>query len=201
MDTKLFLIRHGQTDWNSSRKLQGHRDLPLNDIGTKQALKVAASLAGKVVDVIYSSDLQRAYTTALKIADYHQAVEIKTLPGLREIDFGRWEGLTYKDIEEQFPGQYIQWCKNPVQVTPPNGESVIDFQNRVVSQFKEINNSSNGKNVVIVTHGGTIRMFLTYILKMPVNLYWKLEVDHCNISIIQCYGNEYVLKTFNCSPG
>jgi len=197
MEKKLILIRHGQTDWNLAGKFQGQQDIPLNDEGNRQALEVAKYLADEEIAEIYSSDLQRAYKTALKIAEYQQMIKIKTLPDLREINFGQWEGLTYRKIEREYPERLKKWYQTPVKTTPPGGESIIEFQKRVVEQLTELCQQSEGKKIVVVAHGGTIRVFLAYILKMPLNLYWKLEVDHCRITIVKHYSGEFTLKVFN----
>ncbi len=201
LKTRIILIRHGQTDWNLAGKFQGQQDIPLNEEGTKQAAAVARYLAEEKIDIIYSSDLQRALTTARKIAGYQQNIRIKTLPGLREINFGQWEGLTYQDIQQNYPDRFKKWYENPGDTAPPGGEGIIDFQKRVVDQLKDISRQSEGKNIVVVAHGGTIKIFLTHILKMPVNLYWKLEIDHCRITIVKYYHGEFTLKVFNSPYG
>ncbi|AZO95911.1 alpha-ribazole phosphatase [Halocella sp. SP3-1] len=201
MGKKLFLIRHGQTDWNFAHKYQGQCDIPLNKTGISQALSVASQLADENIDGIFSSDLQRAAVTAEKIAQYHQDIELKTMPALREIDFGQWEGLKYQEIEKEYPIHLKKWLENPVEITPPGGESLLELQTRVISQVEEICQENQGNNLVLVTHGGVIRALLTYILHMSVDYYWKIEVVHCAITIVKYYDGEFILSSLNCCSG
>ena len=101
--TKLIIVRHGQTLWNLERKYQGHSDIALTDTGLKQAQAVAERLAEEAVAAVYASDLSRAYKTAGYIAAKHN-LTVHTVPELREIKFGDWEGLTYEEISVRWPG-------------------------------------------------------------------------------------------------
>lgn len=197
MGKKLFLIRHGQTDWNLTHRYQGQGDIPLNKTGISQAVRVASKLAEENIDGIFSSDLQRATVTAEKIAQYHQDIELKTMPALRELDFGQWEGLKYQEIEKECPVHLKKWSETPGEITPPGGESLLELQSRVISQVEEICQENQGNNLVLVTHGGVIRTLLTYILHMPLDYYWKIEVVHCAISIIKYYDGEFILSSLN----
>lgn len=201
MEKKLFLIRHGQTDWNLAHRYQGQGDISLNKTGISQAVRVASYLTAEEIDGIFSSDLQRAVATAEKIAQYHQDIELKTLPALREMDFGQWEGLKYQEIEREYPVHLKKWSENPGEITPPGGESLLELQTRVISQVEEICRENQGNNLVLVTHGGVIRTLLTYILNMSVDYYWKIEVVHCAITIVKYYDGEFILSSLNCCSG
>ncbi|MTI61592.1 MAG: alpha-ribazole phosphatase [Firmicutes bacterium] len=201
MEKKLFLIRHGQTDWNLAHRYQGQGDISLNKTGISQAVRVASYLTAEEIDGIFSSDLQRAVVTAEKIAQYHQDIELKTLPALREMDFGQWEGLKYQEIEREYPVHLKKWSENPGEITPPGGESLLELQTRVISQVEEICQENQGNNLVLVTHGGVIRALLTYILHMSVDYYWKIEVVHCAITIVKYYDGEFILSSLNCCSG
>lgn len=197
MEKELILIRHGETDWNLKQRFQGQRDIPLNSSGLEQAAKVGHYLADREIDTIYSSDLIRAYDTALKISNYQQGLEIKTRPGLREMNFGEWEGLTYQEIRKNYPEIIKKWYQDPISAKPPCGESITDFQGRVVDEFNKIIKESNEKNIIVVAHGGTIRIYLASILEMPIRFNWRFEINHCSINIIKFYGDEFILKELN----
>ena len=117
---RLVLVRHGETDWNKTRRIQGISDLELNETGRKQAEALAQALRNEKVEAIYSSPLKRASDTAQAIGRYH-AVEIVTLFGLRELDAGEVDGLTYKEMAIQFGDFLEKWIKDCTSVRPPGG--------------------------------------------------------------------------------
>lgn len=196
METELIIIRHGETDWNKGLRFQGQQDISLNQSGREQASSVRDVLVDRKIDSIYSSDLKRARETAEIIAEPHH-LEVKQLKGLREMNFGSWEGLSYQEIEARDPDILKKWFKDPTSTHPPDGERVIEFQARIAETFKSILRECQGKRVVIVSHGGSIRIYLTYLLKMPVKLYWRFEVKNCGLNIVKIYQDNPVLTLLN----
>ena len=106
--TELLLVRHGETDWNRDRRFQGHADPPLNETGREQANALAEELAGEEIELVYTSDLQRARETA-QIVGARLGAGVVPLPALREIDVGEWQGLTWPEIEQRFPEGARLW--------------------------------------------------------------------------------------------
>src|SRR5688500_9075185 len=102
MPTTILLVRHGETDWNLERRVQGHSDRPLNDTGRRQAIELATALGDEPVDAIYSSDLVRAHETARILAE-RRGLGVTVIPELREKSFGTWEGLTDREVLQRFP--------------------------------------------------------------------------------------------------
>src|SRR6266545_5850147 len=100
--TTILLVRHGETDWNAERRVQGHSDTPLNETGRAQAVALADALEGKEIDAVYSSDLLRAHETA-RIVAKRRGLEVTAIRDLRERNFGTWEGLTDEEIFDRFP--------------------------------------------------------------------------------------------------
>ncbi len=143
--TELLLVRHAETEWNREGRWQGHADPPLNEAGRAQAHALARSLAGEEVDAIYTSDLRRAAETAeiLAVSLGHPTIRD---PDLREIDVGSWSGLTRAEVAERYPG----WETH-------DGESTDALQARVVAAVRRIAERHPGGQVLIVTHGGSIR--------------------------------------------
>src|SRR2546426_7616641 len=128
---RLWLVRHGLTEWNTQQRYCGHRDIPLSAQGRAQALWLAERLQKEMISAIYTSDLVRARETAEVIA--HQrtpAVQIMVSAAWRELNFGEWEGLTYTQIAEQFKDQ-LGFFTDPEHHSPPNGELVANLQPRV----------------------------------------------------------------------
>ena len=195
-ETHIYLVRHGETDWNKNLRFQGQTDILLNETGIQQAIKVREFLKNKKLNYIFSSDLSRAIQTAEIIADNHNLKLIK-YQGLREMNFGEWEGMTYTEIKEHYLELVNKWFEDPSSVNPPGGESLQDFQDRVSDDFNEIINKHRDKKLLAVAHGGVIRTWLASVLKMPLAHYWKLEVDNTGISLLKYYDDSPVLNYLN----
>ena len=157
--TEILLIRHGETAWNAERRLQGHLDIPLNNEGERQAAALARALAGEHVDVIFSSDLGRAASTARAVAELH-GLPLHTDPALRERCFGAFEGLLYDELETRFPEAYAQWRARDPHARYPDGErraeTFDEFAQRAVHAVCRIAETHRGKRIVIVSHGGVL---------------------------------------------
>ena len=152
--TTLLLVRHGETDWNRDARWQGHSDTNLNDAGREQARRVAAELGD--VDVIYSSDLARARETA-DIIGASARREVRTDARLRERSFGAWEGLTAPEIEERFAEDLASWRLGD-GAGPEDAEPFDVFAGRVREFVDDVVARHPGETVLIVAHGGTIRV-------------------------------------------
>jgi broad specificity phosphatase PhoE len=151
--TTLLLARHGETDWNSERRWQGHADRPLNDRGREQARELAASLDGTVA-AIYSSDLQRARETA-EIVGATLGLPVVLDASLREVDVGEWSGLVHTEIESRYPEGFARWRQGLHGWE--QGESYDDMGVRVVAALLAIAARHPGETVLVVSHGGAIR--------------------------------------------
>jgi len=152
--TTLILVRHGETDWNAQHRWQGHSDTELNDAGREQARRLAEGLGR--VDALYSSDLSRARETAEILAGTI-GVEVRFDQRLRERGFGAWEGLTTEEIESSFPDEQRRW-RAGIGAGAHNAEPFEAFAARVGSFVEEIGQRHVGEEVLVVAHGGTIRV-------------------------------------------
>lgn len=171
--TEFLLIRHGQTDWNLEGKYTGQSDIPLNETGKAQAHMAAAQLQSTPPDVIYSSDLIRAYDTARIIADGLQ-MEIHQDPRLREIHQGVWEGLHFDEIKARFAKEFAEREDYPLEVAPPGGETVGQVQARVLEALQEITKKHPQARVAIVSHGLSLAIIKAHALKTPIQEVWNL---------------------------
>jgi broad specificity phosphatase PhoE len=153
--TKVFLVRHGATDWNMEKRAQGHADIDLNEEGHRQAAAVATELSHEHIDAVYASDLKRARDTAQAIAAAH-GLEVEIDKDLREIDQGEWEGLTTDEIKQRWPDL---WGPNRHYNARPGGESPQDVKQRSLKAVARAVAAHPGddETIVIVSHGGTIR--------------------------------------------
>jgi alpha-ribazole phosphatase len=184
---RIWLVRHGLTDWNTQQRFCGHSDVPLSAQGRAQARWLAQRLQEEKISTIYTSDLARARETTEIIASRRtQAVAVKVSAAWREMDFGAWEGLTYAEIADQFKDR-LDFFADPEQYSPPNGESLAHLLHRVQAELAVIACSDNlpvEGDVVIVSHGGPLRLLLCSVLGMPLEHQWQLRLDPGSLSAI-----------------
>lgn len=193
---KIYLVRHGETKWNKIKKIQGTSDIELTPKGFKQAKKIANRLANEKIDLIYSSDLKRAYKTAEIIANKLK-LKVNVSQALREINFGCWEGLTLSEIQNKYSNEYLLWMTEPHKLQISNAETLMIVKERTVKFIKEIINNSNDKNILVVSHGAAIKAFILGILNIDISHINKLVIDNVSLSIIEFRDYNPVLKLLN----
>ena len=182
--TKIILVRHGETKWNLLGRYQGQTDIALSDKGLQQAQMLAERFSFPEISAAYSSDLQRAYKTASCVANRF-SLPVTEKAGLREMNFGDWEGLTYTQIEEKWPKQGANFFVNPEKITIPAGESFSELQQRGLTAIEEIVDTHPGETVLIAAHGAIIRTILAEALHMPLQYIWSLRQDNTAVNIIR----------------
>lgn len=166
---ELWLVRHGQTDWNLTGRWQGQAsDAPgLNETGRKQASVASEKMKGVEISAIYSSDLLRAKQTAEAIA---VSLELPVIlePRLREINLGAWEGMFSEDIEAQYPQELADRARDPFHTPAPNGESPYEVAERVLKAVNEIADRHRDESVLIVAHGISLAVIICHAEEFPV---------------------------------
>ncbi len=188
----IYFVRHGETEWNKIGKYQGFSDIPLSDLGIRQAEACAKAMEDISIDYIITSDLCRAQTTAEAI-NKKQAnpVTIKIDSRLREINFGCWETLTYDEIETKWPGAIREMYLKPADIRIEGGESFRDVQERSWEALKDcLEQVEEGATILVVCHGGTIRTLLCKLLHMDLNHAWNFSQGNTAISRINYFGME-----------
>lgn len=153
--TRLIAVRHGETAWNVGTRIQGQLDIGLNATGEWQARRVGQALADEAIDVIYASDLARAWNTALEIAR-PLGLQVRPEPRLRERAFGCFEGMSFAEIEQNLPDQARLWRERDPAFTPEGGESLLVFRDRITAVAAELAARHPGELVVLVAHGGVM---------------------------------------------
>ncbi|CAB5718089.1 Phosphoglyceromutase [Delftia tsuruhatensis] len=154
--TRIIAIRHGETAWNVDARIQGHLDIPLNDIGLWQAAQAGKALAGEAVSAIYSSDLLRAYATAQAV-ERTTGAPLAADKGLRERCFGSFEGQTFAEIEVTHPEDALRWRKRDPDFVPAGGgESLRMLRERIATTVDRLAALHAGEQIVIVAHGGVM---------------------------------------------
>ena len=180
----IYLVRHGETDWNSLRKYQGRIDIELNDKGIGEAHLAGKKLESYGIDCIYSSTLKRAMKTAEIINSYVNAGEIITTEEIIELNLGQWEGKTWDEIQEEYKEFLKTWMTNRVKVKIPGGESYGDAEIRGINFLRNLVNSCSCENVVVISHGALIAAVLCSILSIDANHEGNFRVDNCAVNHI-----------------
>ena len=165
---RLILLRHGETGYNATSRMQGQLDTELNVRGRGQADAAATVLAERKPALIVSSDLQRATVTAHVLSE-RVGVAVRTDDRLRETHLGQWQGLTHSEVERRWPGGLHRWRTDP-QWCPPGGETKVTVAERGVAVVRELKEQTGVEGpVVLVAHGGLIIAVTAQLLELPVN--------------------------------
>jgi broad specificity phosphatase PhoE len=179
---RLLLARHGQSVSNAGRRFQGVQDVPLSELGRRQAEALAGAFGRRRIAAVYSSPLQRARHTAELVAAAVQA-PLRNVDDLRELSLGEWEGCTVEEVQARPGNPYACWVRDPVGALPPGGECLADVQGRVVRALAEIERAHpDGDDVLVVCHGGVISAYLAHCLGLPLSSIWRLTLSNCSIT-------------------
>jgi len=183
--TDILIIRHGQTAWNTQKRLQGHSDIPLNENGRLQAVTLAEILRDEPLDAIFSSDLQRAYQTAYEIAKIHN-LPVHQDRSFRERCYGICEGMKDGEIREAYPESYKAWYAADPDHFFPDGErkteSPRQFHHRAVNAIREAATRYPGKKIAIVTHFGVIETAYRTAQNIPLGTHCRMPVLNTSIN-------------------
>ena len=184
MTNTIYIVRHGQPEWNLLGKTQGHGNSDLTPKGIEQAELLADSMTKYPIDYIYSSDLGRAYQTA-EIIGNKLNIEVEKTEALREMNFGTWEGRIIKDIIEEDPELYKMWRNEPHLAKIPQGETLSQIKERTDAFIKEINEKYDGKHIVLVTHSLCARIMLLSFLDSDVKNIYRINQANTALNIIE----------------
>ncbi len=196
MGTKIYLIRHGETEDADSGRYKGHLDVPLSENGIKQIKKLAEYLLQHTdLKAVYTSDLNRAIKSAEIIAGLFGLKTVIT-GKLKERNFGEWEGMTFNEIEAKWPDAFKAWAANPLKFSAVGGESTLEARNRVMPAFNKIIDQHKEQNIAIVSHGGVIRIILCELLGIPLENIFRIEQDFAALNIIELWDYP-VIKQIN----
>ena len=196
---RLLLVRHGATAWNTAGRLQGQSDPPLSACGQQQALALTRVLATDAVQAVYSSDLQRAQETAHHIATRRE-LSVHHNARWREMAFGRWEGLTWAEIQQRDPATLAAWQADPWHTAPPEGETLAQVNDRVRAACACLVALHHAHTVVLVSHGGPLRLLLCATLGLSPQAHWRFMLDPGSLSELHLDEQGAVLMRLNFIP-
>jgi len=193
---KIYLVRHGQSEWNYQKKVQGQQDTFLTELGRIQAKKIGSRLKSEEIDLIYSSDLKRAYETATIIGNELDK-KVNRMECLREIAFGQWEGKTIEYLNGTNEKEHDIWLKEPHKFSMEGAETLYQLQKRAMLGINKIIDENPNKNILIVSHGATLKTIILGLLDIDVKYYSKLTLNNVSLSIIEFRDYNRVLKLLN----
>ena len=196
---RLLLVRHGETAWNATGRLQGQSDLPLTACGQRQAQALAQVLATNTVQAVYSSDLQRAQQTADSIAT-GCGLSVRRDTRWREMAFGCWEGLTWAEIQQRDPAILAAWQADPWRRAPPEGETLARVNDRIKMAWACLVAVHDAHTVVLVSHGGPLRLLLCATLGLSPQAHWRFMLDPGSLSELRLDEQGTVLTRLNYIP-
>lgn len=195
---KIYLIRHGLTQWNKTGRYAGWSDVPLAPPGMEQAERLARYFAGRGPFSLYSSDLARAVDTAAMIGGTHGITPV-VLPALRELFFGEWEGRTYAELAKTHRAELNRWFADPFRHGPPGGETAAQLQQRVWEALETTAAADRpGDTLVLVSHGGPIRTIIHRCFGLSLEKIWDLAVNNGSISLLEMKNHNYQVVFHNC---
>jgi 2,3-bisphosphoglycerate-dependent phosphoglycerate mutase len=194
--TRILLIRHGETDWNATGRIQGQSDIPLNASGREQARRVAQRLASEPVQALYSSDLARAYETATIIGQ-PLGLTVVTSLRLRERQYGAWEGLTSAEIQARYPEQFAEWRARSTDFAPPQGETTTQLLSRALTELQTIARRHARELVVVVTHGGLCYVLINHLLGNVDGDRREFTFANASIHALEVTGDRWCVRALN----
>ncbi|MDQ8022051.1 MAG: histidine phosphatase family protein [Moraxellaceae bacterium] len=181
--TQFCFVRHGETSWNSSRRLQGHVDIPLNANGVRQAQAAARLLGGKTFDAVLSSDFARARVTAEFIAAV-RGVPVQLVTGLRERNFGVFQGLFPGEADLRYPIEQTRLRTRQIDFVPSGGESLAQFATTVTETIRNIAARHAGGTVLCVTHGGVLDVIYRLATGRPLESARDFAINNAGVSLV-----------------
>ena len=195
--THFLLVRHGQTEWNRIRRVQGQIDAKLDETGQEQARLVGERLSTEEgIAAVYASDLSRALDTAKAITSHHPNLEPITDQRMREISFGPWEGRYWTEFEGHDAALFQQWRNDVTSVSIPGIEPIDEFAKRVRSFIDDMVTKHPDDKILVAAHGGSINMFVTLAMEMPLKNCWRLQANNTSIAELYIFPEgPYLVKT------
>lgn len=189
-------VRHGQTDWNLSRRYMGRADRPLTAYGVRQAEALARYFSARQIDVIVHTGFARTEATARAIAG-RRATPLVCDIAWRETDHGDWEGLTYREVMQRYPDNASARFADALNVAPQGGESLAAMAARVQVAWQRLGAQFPNRRVVVVTHAGPIQALLCQWMSTPLEQYWRWRCDLGSVTAIDCYPSATILRYVN----
>ncbi len=194
--SRLLLVRHGITEFNSTRRFAGYSDIEMSAAGYRQVERLRDCLAGEKIDAVYSSDLKRALATAETIASRHRLAVI-ACPELREINYGEVEGLTFNEISRRYPELAELISSFDLRLVFPGGESFGGFISRTCAFMKRLDEHNPEQTILIVSHSGPLKVLVCHLLGIDQSHWRQFRIDNASLSIVETYPQRAIISLLN----
>lgn len=193
--TQLFVVRHGETQWNIEKRLQGHQDSPLTPKGVAQTEALARSLYQHEFSAVYASDLKRTRLTAEKLVAL-KGYDIHFVSCLRERNLGIFQGYTRQEIAEHFPEKAQYFLKNEVDYPIPEGESLSAFTERCLHCLENIAAKHENERILIITHGGVLTCLFKTVVGIPLQTPRHFTIFNTSLNVFSCQEGQWMLESW-----
>lgn len=194
--TRIYLVRHGTTEWNREEIFRGRAECALNETGLAEARTAAAYFQGVGIDFIYTSPLSRAAETARIIAQ-GRGVQVVSDPAFIDLDFGKWQGLPLREVRERYPDLYRLWRERPQDARFPGGEDLAEVRSRAWERLLEIILEHPEKTILIVSHRVTTKILICAALGLDNSHFWQIKQDTTAINCLEHARGRFVLSLMN----
>lgn len=196
LPTNLYIVRHGETEWNTEKRMQGHKDSPLTENGKLQTSWLGETLHDIEFDAIYASSRNRTKQTA-EIVRSNRDLPIFLRDNLKEIYMGEWEGRLTHEVKEEYPEDYNNFWYKPNLYKPKLGETFYDVQNRTIPEINNIIAKHSGKNILIVTHTVTLKIIMSNFENRSISNLWDPPYIHpTSLSCVEIINDNYNIKLY-----
>ncbi|MBM3700022.1 MAG: histidine phosphatase family protein [Actinobacteria bacterium] len=196
----IYLIRHGQTEYNDKSIFRGQLDIPLNSYGISQAESIGRALKAISFDAIYASPLIRAKKTAEIINKYQtKKLSINVENNFTDLNYGSWQAKSHDEVKNNYSKLYHEWEISPYNIKIPGGESFYEAQKRSWQALIKITNSSKDRIICIVSHRVINKLLISKILGIPKTGFWKIKQDTGCINIIEYKDKKFTVIKLNCN--
>lgn len=192
----IFLIRHGETEWNKEEIFRGTVDVPLNSTGTEQARRICQALCDRGIELVLSSPLRRAVETARPLAE-RLRIPVTVVNQFADMNYGEWQTLSRSEVEERYPELYSRWAKTPHEVAFPGGDRVVDVFWRAWRAFRRIALENRDKKIAVVSHRVITKLILCGVLGIGPEGFWRIRQDTGCINEIDLEGDEFTVIRLN----
>jgi len=193
---RLLLVRHGTTKYNSESRFIGHSDIDLNARGRRQVELLRDYLAGETIDAVFSSDLKRTMTTARIVTD-GRGLDIVACPELREINYGLCEGLTFGEIDSNYPAVAAKCANFSPDLEFPGGENFQEFVQRTTVFLDRLNDYKQSDKILVTSHSGALKALICSLIGIDMEHWWQISIDTASLSIVTIHPRGSVLNRLN----
>jgi probable phosphoglycerate mutase len=194
---RIILVRHGHVDWLAPERFRGRAELPLSDLGRRQAQAVAGYIVATWKPrAVYTSPLGRCHETGAAIATPLR-IEPQPVDGLADIDYGEWQGLTREEAKQRWPDETELWFRAPHHAVIPGGETLAAVLSRTTAALRDILRHYPDGTAVLVGHDSVNRVLLLFALELPLSRYWHLRQDPCCVNELLFDSGSFIINSIN----